>query len=225
MRVYLRGPRAHIVQVLGATEKVGGTEAEILLSAYRLPTVGMIPAPPGFPAPMPIVPKPPASRVVANLPGKMPAVLGGTDPFLKDTAPKGGWLVGVEVVLGDEVVKAVMPLYRVRKVDAFGKGSGTATEDPMTVKAKPGYSVGGITAKARAACDGFCLTFMKVVDGQLDPSDSYESEWVGWNGTAPATKYASDGMPVVGFVGRANAKDVTGVGLLFQGQDGFPPKR
>jgi len=218
VRVYLRGSRVHIVQVLGPAEQVGGAEAEILLSAYRLSAVGAVAPPPGLPGPPPVV-LPPAPRVAANLPGTNPAVVGGKDPFFKDAAPKGGLLVGVEVVPGEDHVLAVMPLYRVGKVDQFGTQFGTSADAPMTVKAKPGYAVGGITAKARAACDGFCLTFMRVVNGRLDPSDSYESEWVGSNGPAPATKYLSDGVPVVGLVGRANAKDVTGVGLLFQGQE------
>src|SRR5207237_10519770 len=59
--------------------------------------------------------------------------------------------------------------------------------------------------------------------GKLDPADRYGSEWVGWNGGVPAVRVESDGTPVVGFVGRANDKDVTGIGVLFRGQEGFDP--
>ena len=33
-----------------------------------------------------------------------------------------------------------------------------------------------------------------------------------------------NGTPVVGIVGKTNARDLTGMGLLLKGQEGFTPK-
>ena len=70
--------------------------------------------------------------------------------------------------------------------------------------------------------DGLSVTFMKVADGKLDPADSYESEYVGSGQKKPLTKIGG-GTPVIGIVGKSNAKDLTGFGLLLQGQE--PPKK
>lgn len=57
-----------------------------------------------------------------------------------------------------------------------------------------------------------------MVGGRLDPTDSYASEWVGSAQKKPLTKLGGDGTPVVGVVGKSNRTDMTGMGLLFQGQ-------
>ncbi len=62
-------------------------------------------------------------------------------------------------------------------------------------------------------------TFMKVTDGKLDPTDKYESEWVGTDEKKKPTRLGGDGTPVVGIVGKSNAKEMTGMGLLFKGQE------
>lgn len=215
VRAFVAGGRVGVVQVSGSAEQVTGTAAETVLATFRLPD-------------------PNAKAVAAGGRGKDPLVIGGHGafggaPFFKDTAPADGLLVGLEVVIGrpfaDELVRSVRPIYRVGEKESFGKQFGTTTDNPVTLKAKAGYAVGGITAKARNWCDGFSLTFMKLTDGKLDPTDSYESDWLGWNGQVQATKVASDGTPVLGLAGRANDKDVNGIGLLFKGQEGFDPKK
>jgi len=229
VRVFVSGPRVYLVLVRGTAAQAAGAEAETILGAFRLPAEGAT-----RPTPAASAPKAAGSAAAAAGPkAKTPTVVGGNGPlfggapFVKDVAPDGGLLVGLEVVIArpyrDELVRSVRPIYRVGEKEAFGKQFGTALGSPMSVKAKPGYAVGGIAAKARNVCDGFSLTFMRVVDGKLDPADRYESEWVGWNGGVPAVRVESDGTPVVGFVGRANDKDVTGIGVLFRGQEGFDP--
>jgi hypothetical protein len=65
---------------------------------------------------------------------------------------------------------------------------------------------------------------MKVqADGTLDPKDSYESEWAGWNGQMEVTRVTGDGAPAVGLVGKIAGRDTTALGLLFKGQEGFDP--
>jgi hypothetical protein len=161
-------------------------------------------------------------------PGKTPVIAGGgTDPQFKDAAPAGGLLVGLEVVIGrpfnDELIRSVRPIYRVGDKESFGEQRGTVLADPVTIKAKPGYAIGAITTKTRLWCDGLSVTFMKVDGDRLDPADSYESAWYGWNGPSRAVRAGGDGTPAVGLVGRANAKEMTGIGLLFKGQEEWAP--
>jgi hypothetical protein len=65
---------------------------------------------------------------------------------------------------------------------------------------------------------------MKVKgDGTLDPKDSYESEWVGWNGEMSLSRSSGGGTPVVGLVGKIVGTQTTALGLLFKGQEAFDP--
>lgn len=68
--------------------------------------------------------------------------------------------------------------------------------------AKPGYAVGGITAKSKTYVSGIQITFMKLTpDGKLDPSDSYTTDWLGPHtvGTKE-TKLGGDGRLVLGLI-------------------------
>jgi len=143
---------------------------------------------------------------------------GGGDPEFQDVAPKGGLLVGLEVGLGkffnNDVVRAVRPVFRVGDRDEPGTQRGTELDRVVKVIAKPGYAVGAVTIKAGLTVDGLSVTFMKVTGGKLDPNDSYESEWVGGYGGGGPVKLAGDGSLVIGIVGKANAQNATGLGLL-----------
>ena len=120
---------------------------------------------------------------------------------------------------------AVRPIYRVNGKEEFGQQFGKDLTGSVTLKAKDGYAVGGVTGKAGLWCNGFSLTFMKVkADGTLDPKDSYESEWVGFNGAERVFKVMSDGPPAVGIVGRrSSGTETTAFGLLYKGQEEFDP--
>jgi S1-C subfamily serine protease len=156
-------------------------------------------------------------------PGKPTQILGGAfDPEFRDGAPAGGLLVGLDVGLGkffdNDVIRAVRPIYRVGEKDSFGTQFGTELKHVVTVLAKPGYAIGAMTVKAGLTGDGLSVTFMKIVDGKLDPKESYESEWVGGMGGGGPVKLGGDGTQVVGIVGKANAtnKNATGLGLLMK---------
>jgi hypothetical protein len=96
----------------------------------------------------------------------------------------------------------------------------------VTIKAKEGYAVGGVVGKAGWWCNGFSLTFMKIKpDGTLDPKDSYESDWAGFNGRSAIIRVMSDGAPVVGIVGKIVGRETTAFGLLYKGQEDFDPKK
>jgi hypothetical protein len=108
----------------------------------------------------------------------------------------------------------VRPTYRVGDKEVPGEWCGTDNSLTSEVKAKPGYAIGAITLKTGLGIDGLSVTFMKVVNGKLDPKDSYESEWLGGKGGFGQVKIG-DGTPVVGLLGRTNEKDVQGLGLIY----------
>ena len=128
-------------------------------------------------------------------------------------------LVGFEVGLGkfinNDVVKAIRPIYRVGDKDSVGEQYGTNLTNVVKVIAKPGYAVAGVSLKTGLGIDGMSVTFMKIADGKLDPKDAYESEWIGGKGGGGPVKIGGDGTLVVGILVKANAKDVSGFGLIY----------
>jgi hypothetical protein len=149
-------------------------------------------------------------------------VAGGGNPLFKEVAPKDGLLIGLEIGLGkffdQDVIKAVRPIYRVNGKEELGTQRGPRLDGAVTIKAKEGYAVGAMTCKSGLNFDGCSLTFMKVTDGKLDPSDAYESDWVGWQGNKQPRVLTGGGMPAVGIVGRGSEREVNGLGLVFNGQ-------
>lgn len=148
------------------------------------------------------------------------AILGNAfDPTFRDNAPEGGLLVGFQIGLGrfvkDDIIVAVRPIYRTKQGDGFGKQHGANMNRMVSVKAKPGYAIGGITAKAALSVHGFKITFMKVnKDGTLDPTDTYDSDWIGGVGGGKETVLGGDGTRIIGIVGKKDKNDCTGLGLL-----------
>ncbi len=81
------------------------------------------------------------------------------------------------------------------------------------VVAKKGYVVGGISVNSsKVQIFGFQVTFVRFKDGRVDPSDSYQSRWVGESSTSPATVEAKDKI-VVGLHDREAFK-VVSLGLI-----------
>ncbi len=150
-----------------------------------------------------------------------PRIQGGPfDPEYRDATPPNGALVGLEIGLGkffdNDVVKAIRPVYRVGDKESVGEQFGTDTTRVTKIIAKPGYAVGAITLKNGLGVDGLSITFMKLTDGKLDPKDSYESQWVGGMGGGGPVRVGGDGSLVVGVLVKANAKDVSGLGLIYE---------
>jgi predicted Zn finger-like uncharacterized protein len=160
--------------------------------------------------------RPPATGQVN---GRMTQIMGGAfDPQFQDEAPPGGVLIGFNVGLGqfinNDIIAAVQPIYRTAAGEVLGKSFGTNFGRVVSVKAKDGYAVGGITAKAGLTCDGFSVTFMRVAGETLNPADAYQSQWIGGRGGGQETFLGGGNRPIVGIVGKANNKDCTGLGLL-----------
>jgi len=189
--------RIFILRVTGTKDQVDGENAKTFLESGRL--------------------------TAAKNSARGPRIQGGgNDPEFNDTAPEGALLVGLEVGYGkagnNPTVRTVRPIYRIDDKDSLGTQFGTPSGDVVKVVAKPGYAVGGITVKSGITVDGMSIKFMKVIEGKLDPKDSYESDWLGGKGGGNPVKIGGDGTLVKGLIGRANpgSKDVTGLGLLYE---------
>ncbi|QJX00201.1 S1C family serine protease [Frigoriglobus tundricola] len=209
---------------------VSGRKAATTLSAVGLVfgDVGRLePAPPSAPAPGAMVGDKPAADVgiaaappAAVRPGERgPRIQGGGgDPEVRDHAPADGVLVGFHVGLGkfinNDTIKALRPIYRVGDKDSNGVPFGTNPVGLVKVLAKPGYAVGAITVKTGLGIDGMSVTFMKLVDGKLDPTDAYESAWIGGMGGGGPAKIG-DGSLVVGVLIKGRGDTVNGVGLIY----------
>jgi predicted Zn finger-like uncharacterized protein len=187
------------------------------------------PAPSPSPAPAPAV-RPDLPRSKPPLPEARPPELVLPKPqppkpqtfaghrsgkSFESKAPQGGLLIGMQVIhfqIGSHVeVKAIQPLYLVdgRPVpDArFGGGGQSKTV------AKPGYAVGGMRATVGAVVHGVQFVYMRIKGKQLDPRDSYDSEWLGSNQRGGEQTVIGRGRPVLGIFG-SYGTFLNGLGFL-----------
>jgi hypothetical protein len=213
-----------VALVIGTPAQMESQDPTTFLDSYRRPqrpSEDVAAAPADKPAKgAPAVKSARGAGAVKLADGATQIMGGAFDPQFQDEAPKGGVLIGFEVGLGkfvnSDVVRAIRPIYRTAQGDVPGKQYGTDTSRVVEIKARPGYAVGAITAKAGLTVDGFSVTFMRSGPSGLSVNDSYESEWVGGMGGGRKTVLGGTGTPVVGIVGKSNAKDCTGLGLLLK---------
>jgi hypothetical protein len=156
-----------------------------------------------------------------SLPDRLGAVpesfFGGDRDRFQDIGPSGGVLAGVRVsykpFLGGPKISSVVPIYRSGVKLIEGELHGTLNGPETTAVAKPGYAVGALRTHTGLGVDGFEMVFMKVKGGRLDPSDSYNSPWLGdVNGGSPRD-VMNNGNLVVGLQGRASGT-VRALGLI-----------
>jgi hypothetical protein len=143
------------------------------------------------------------------------------DPKFRDVAPAGGYLVGLDVgydtFAGYDVIGGVTPIYMVGDQYSLGKQHG-----PSTLKrwvrsiAKPGYAIGALHVQSGGGVDGFHIIYMKIGKEGLETYDTYKSEWYGGPGGNGMTKLNGEGTPVIGIIGKENARGVTGIGLAYR---------
>ena len=90
--------------------------------------------------------------------------------------------------INSDIVKAARPIYRAR-TGFFGQ-RGTETAGRHRVR-RSGYAVGCADGESRGRLMPLSsVTFMKVVNGCLDPTDAYESNWIlAINPSAPAAMH------------------------------------
>lgn len=210
IRTFTSGSRLMVLRVTGKKAAVDGDEGSLFIESAKFTT---------------------KTGTTAGSVGATPKILGSPfgDPEFKELAPEGGLLIGLEVGLvksgKSDWIKAVKPIFLVGDKEVIGETSGTRFDNTVTLKAKPGYAIGAISAKAGGNFDGTSITFMKIGDGKLDPKDSYESDYVGTDEKKPPVKISGEGKPVVGIVGKTRDKDMTAFGLVFKGQEKYVPKK
>jgi len=112
-----------------------------------------------------------------------------------------GLLLGLEYRLGEwDGEKCIGGL-----VPVFSRDQ-PANPALQRVLAKEGYAVGGAKVRSKRYVDAIQLVYMRVkADGQLDPADSYTSDWFGDAGEQPLKTLAGDGRRVLGINCRQGA--------------------
>jgi hypothetical protein len=148
-----------------------------------------------------------------------PAPNGNEKERFREAAPKRGLLVGMRVgfewEVGRSKVASIQPIFQVG--GAYSEGTQFGTDAPgglVTVVARPGYAVGAINTYAGLMVDAFQVVFMRFKDGQLDPDDSYTTDWLGDSRGGGPGAATGEGKPVVGIHGRTNGRAVFALGLL-----------
>jgi hypothetical protein len=122
----------------------------------------------------------------------------------RDVCEEGGVLIGFQVGLGkfgdNETVNAVRPIYRTKSGEKFGQWHGPAPASPVTLKAKPGYVVSGLSLRTGLGLDALSLVFTKLGPNGYVSGDTYNSEQAGGNGGGPSTA-GGNGALFVGVTG------------------------
>jgi hypothetical protein len=154
----------------------------------------------------------------AGAPVERPAPNGREQERFREVAPERGVLVGVRVGYDNaqaSKVASIQPIFQVGNNYVEGKRFGLG--DPAssaTVAGRPGYAVGAINTRAGMWLDAFQIVFMRFKDGQLDPEDSYTTDWLANSRGGNAGTAAGEGKLVVGIHGRSNGRVVNSLGLL-----------
>ena len=95
-------------------------------------------------------------------------------------------LIGFQAGLGQffdsSTINALRPIYLTRAGEKMGTWIGPPPANPITVKAKNGYVLGGVQIRSGLLIDGMSVKFMKRDRDRLLVQDSYDSEWLGGNG-------------------------------------------
>jgi hypothetical protein len=144
---------------------------------------------------------------------------GGDRDRFGEVGPTGTVLVGVRVsyheVFGGPKISSVQPLYRSGSGSTLVEGErhGTLNGPETTAVAKRGYAVGALRTHTGLGVDGFEVVFMRIKGDRLDPSDSYNSPWLGDVKGGSPRDVLNDGSLVVGLQGRAS-KSVNALGLI-----------
>jgi hypothetical protein len=116
-----------------------------------------------------------------------------------------GFEVGLEKRIQSDVVSSLRPIYRTARGERMGAVIGKPVSRNVTVKAKAGYAVAGVTLQVGVWIDGLSLTCMKVDGRGFKVTDAYQSEWVGGKQAGREASTSSGGALVVGVCGQTNA--------------------
>jgi hypothetical protein len=146
--------------------------------------------------------------------------VGGGDRYYHEV-PKGGCLlIGLEVgvgqrAAGQQVISSLRAIYQSGQGRILGAMQGKQPQRTVTLEARHGYAVAGLTVKGGARLHGLSVTFMAVNGQTLERSRSYESAWAG-GAEGKKHSLAGDGRLVVGIFGKIDSREAaaTGLGLV-----------
>ncbi|TVS16080.1 MAG: hypothetical protein EA424_14800 [Planctomycetaceae bacterium] len=133
--------------------------------------------------------------------GKQTELIGGSGgaPFER-TSSTGQPVVGVRHRLGSWAGRQC-----VGRLEPIFAGGATSTAPDM-IMARDGYALGALKVDADQYVDAVALVFMRLTPaGDLDPSDSYTSDWIGKPTGKPTRTIGGDGAKVIGICGRGAA--------------------
>ncbi|MFI4850185.1 MAG: hypothetical protein ACIAZJ_13855 [Gimesia chilikensis] len=150
---------------------------------------------------MPATRKGTASKLIGNAEGGVP---------FQSVIPEGKTLLGFECSLGswagEPAIRSLTPLSEPKP--ARGRN--------ITVMAKEGYAVGGMKIDAPKYVSSVQVVFYRLKDdGQLDPNDSYTSDWLGTPSGKEVPVIEGAGKQVIGIHGRRGAV-LDALGLVFE---------
>ena len=145
--------------------------------------------------------------------------------------------MGVGKRYDEEVIYAIRPIYLTADGEHRGVSRGlfksrdkknpSKVDRVFKVKAKPGYAVGGVTARHDLMFNAMYVTFMRIKGQALDPRDSYTSAWIGSDSGGREASVNCNGAPVVGLFGNQDERQVLALGLFYvsDGAHAAPPPR
>jgi hypothetical protein len=154
---------------------------------------------------------PPNSEVTEMLGGQ-----GGGPKFYSD--PAGSPVIGLAWSLdewgGETALGNLQPLYQRDE-----QPEREFHREPMIEWAREGYVLGGLTVDANNYVNGVKATWVKRNGGQLDWTDTYESNWLGEATGRPTRDLGGEGTEVIGIALREGLV-VDSVGLILKPQPG-----
>lgn len=122
------------------------------------------------------------------------------EPY-SDIPKEGGLLIGFNYSMGTwvnrPIVSSLQPIYLTEHGRRFGPVEGQENYPVKRIEAKSGYVISGVHIHGGGNLEGFGIVFTRLNGTTLDPTDSYESEWVGvTDGGSSQSIDTSGGMPV-----------------------------
>ena len=151
----------------------------------------------------------------------------------RELAPAGAVLIGFDYAAskgsydaksGVSIKPKVPSLCPVYLLSNGGKKPGELhgeTAPTEHLEAQPGYAVGAVAASGSTTLQGMQITFMKIKGRTLDPTDSYQSEWIG-SDQANAKLLTGGGQPFIGLMGQSGREIYALAFLVPKGATSLP---
>ncbi|HLW65605.1 MAG TPA: hypothetical protein VKS79_09825 [Gemmataceae bacterium] len=141
-----------------------------------------------------------------------------------DLPKQGGVLIGFDLGVGaNDVIFALRPIYLTAKGEVTGRDQGRFSiggrqdkvKRVVQVKAKPGYAVAKVRFQSAISIQCMRLTFSRLDGNNLDPADSYSSNWIGaYKRDRDDKVLDSTNSPIIGLFGKQDDKSVLALGLI-----------